>query len=260
MKAAVSQHVWWTAAASPLSEAAMLQPKALAFDVFGTVVDWRGGVAREAAPWLASIDRSDVDAHAFADAWRRRYQPKLEEVRSGRRPFVVLDVLHREALEEVLRSHGVEPDEAGEPRLAELTLAWHRLDPWPDVVEGLTRLKRRFPIVTLSNGNLALILNMARRAGLPWDAVLGAEFSRAYKPLLEAYLATSRALALAPGELCLVAAHHSDLAAARACGLLTAYISRPDEYGGAPAPDADAVQGWDWETSSLIGLADLLGC
>ena len=160
----------------------------------------------------------------------------------------------------MLRSHGVDPGAAGEPRLAELTLAWHRLDPWPDVVEGLTRLKRRFPIVTLSNGNVALILDMARRAGLRWDAVLGAEFSRAYKPLPEAYLATSRALALAPGELCLVAAHHSDLAAARACGLLTAYVSRPDEYGGAPAPDADAVQGWEWEASSLTSLANLLGC
>ena len=238
----------------------MPQPKALAFDVFGTVVDWRGGVAREAAPWLAALGRSDVNAHAFADAWRRRYQPKLEAVRSGRRPFVVLDVLNREALEDVLRSHGVDPEEAGEQRLVELTHCWHRLDPWPDVIEGLTRLKRRLPIVTLSNGNVALILDMARRAGLPWDAVLGAEFSRAYKPLPEAYLATSRALAVASGELCLVAAHHSDLAAARACGLLTAYVSRPDEYGGAPAPDAEAAQGWDWQVSSLTGLADLLGC
>ena len=238
----------------------MPQPRALAFDVFGTVVDWREGVARVATPWLASIGRSDMDAHAFADAWRRHYQPKMEEVRSGRRPFVVLDVLHREAVEEVLRSHGVDPNEAGEQRLVELTLAWHWLAPWPDVVEGLTRLKRRLPIVTLSNGNVALILNMARRAGLPWDAVLGAEFSRTYKPLPEAYLATSRALALAPGELCLVAAHHSDLAAARACGLLTAYVSRPDEYGGAPAPDADAAQDWEWKTSSLTGLAALLGC
>ena len=238
----------------------MLRPKALAFDVFGTVVDWRGGIAREAAPWLAALGRSDVNAHTFADAWRRRYQPKLEEVRSGRRSFVVLDVLHREALEDELRSRGLDPDEVGEPRLAELTGAWHRLDPWPDAVEGLTRLKRHHPIVTLSNGNVALILDMARRAGLPWDAVLGAEFSRTYKPLPEAYLATSRALALEPDELCLVAAHHSDLAAARACGLLTAYVSRPDEYGGAPAPDGDAAQQWEWEASSLTDLADLLGC
>ena len=204
--------------------------------------------------------RSDVDAHAFAEGWRRRYQPKLEEVRSGRRSFVVLDVLHREALEDELRSRGREPDEAGEERLAELTGAWHRLDPWPDVVDGLARLKRRHPVVTLSNGNVALLLDMARRAGLPWDAILGAEFSRTYKPLPEAYLATSRALALAPGELCLVAAHHSDLAAARPCGLLTAYACRPDEYGGAAAPDADAAHDWDWSTSSLTGLADLLGC
>ena len=238
----------------------MSKLKALAFDVFGTVVDWRSGVAREAGPWLANLGRPDVDAHAFADSWRRRYQPKLQEVRSGRRPFVVLDVLHREALEDVLRADELEPRDIGDLRLSELTCAWHRLDPWPDAVAGMTRLRRSYPLIALSNGNVALILNMARRAGLPWDAILGAEFSRVYKPLPESYLATARALALSPDELCLVAAHHSDLAAARACGLTTAYIDRPDEYGGAPAPDREAAQAWDYEASSLTVLADLLGC
>jgi 2-haloacid dehalogenase len=138
--------------------------------------------------------------------------------------------------------------------------AWHRLDPWPDALAGLTRLKAGFPIVTLTNGNIALMLAMARRSSLPWDALLGAEVTRAYKPDPRAYLATAEILALVPGELCLVAAHHSDLAAARACGLTTAYLDRPQEYGGRRAPDADAAQDWDWSAESLTGLADLLGC
>ncbi|WP_380782041.1 haloacid dehalogenase type II [Sphingomonas sp. R86520] len=233
--------------------------KALAFDVFGTVVDWRSGIARDAAPVLARLGRTDIDPHAFADGWRKRYQPALEEVRSGRRPFVILDILHREALEDLLRYHGIDPGDLGEDALADLTYAWHRLDPWPDSVEGLTRLKRRFPIVTLSNGNIALMLAMARRAGLPWDAILGAEVSGVYKPLPESYLATARMLGIAPGELCLVAAHHSDLAAARAAGLQTAYVDRPMEYGGRAAPDAKAAQDWDHDVDGLVRLAVELG-
>jgi 2-haloacid dehalogenase len=232
--------------------------KALAFDVFGTVVDWRSGIARDVAPVLPRLGRPDIDPHAFADGWRKRYQPALEEVRSGRRPFVVLDTLHRESLEDLLRQYDIDPIEVGEETLTDLTHAWHRLDPWPDSVEGLTRLKARFPIVTLSNGNIALMLDMARRAGLPWDAILGAEVSRVYKPLPESYLATARMLGLAPCELCLVAAHHSDLAAARAVGLQTAYVARPLEYGGRPAPDVDAAQDWDHEVDSLTSLADEL--
>jgi 2-haloacid dehalogenase len=232
--------------------------KALAFDVFGTVVDWRSGIARDVAPVLARLGRPDIDPHAFADGWRKRYQPALEEVRSGRRPFVILDTLHRESLEDLLRRYDIDPAAVGEETLTDLTHAWHRLDPWPDSVEGLTRLKARFPIVTLSNGNIALMLDMARRAGLPWDAILGAELSRVYKPLPESYLATARMLGLAPSELCLVAAHHSDLAAARAAGLQTAYVARPHEYGGRPAPDADAAQDWDHEVDSLTRLADEL--
>lgn len=235
-------------------------PKALAFDVFGTVVDWRSGIARDAAPILAALDRADIDPHAFADGWRARYQPALEEVRSGRRDFVILDTLHREALDDLLAHHGIDPASVPEAARDHLVHAWHRLDPWPDSVAGLTRLKARFPIVTLSNGNIALMLDMARRAKLPWDAILGAEVSRVYKPLPESYLATARMLDVAPGELCLVAAHHSDLAAARGCGLMTAYIDRPQEYGGRPAPDRDAAQAWDHAADGLTALADRLGC
>ena len=232
--------------------------RALAFDVFGTVVDWRNGVARDAAPVLARLGRSDVDPHAFADGWRARYQPAMAAVRSGERPFVILDTLHRETLEALLRSLDIDPAALGEAGVADLTRAWHRLDPWPDAVEGLTRLKARRPIVTLSNGNIALMLAMARRAGLPWDAILGAEVSRVYKPDPESYLATARFLTIAPADLCLVAAHHSDLAAARACGLATAYVDRPLEYGGRPAPDRDAAQDWDYCADSLTDLADQL--
>ena len=238
----------------------MEPPLAFAFDVFGTVVDWRSGIARESAEFLAAIGRGDLDPAAFADTWRARYQPAMAAVRDGRRAFVILDVLHREMLEAVLVSEGVDPATLDPVLLAEWTRAWHRLDPWPDAVAGLLRLKAMAPIVTLSNGNVALMLDMARRAGLPWDAILGAEVTRAYKPAPEAYLRTAEVLAIAPERLCLVAAHHSDLAAARRCGLLTAYVDRPLERGGAPAPDRDRRQDWDWSADSLLDLADRLGC
>jgi len=237
----------------------MTRPKALAFDVFGTVVDWRTSIAREAAPVLARLGRSDIDPHVFADGWRARYVPAMARVSAGERGFVILDVLHREMLEDLLASLDIDAAALGEEGLADLTRAWHRLDPWPDSVAGLTRLKARFPIVTLSNGNIALMLNMARRAGLPWDAILGAEVSGHYKPDPEAYLATARMLAIEPGELCLVAAHHSDLAAARRCGLMTAYVDRPQEYGGRAAPDAHFASDWEWSVGSLTELADQLG-
>jgi 2-haloacid dehalogenase len=199
----------------------------LAFDVFGTVVDWRSGIARENALFLATIGRSDIDSSAFADDWRARYQPAMAAVRDGKRPFVVLDVLHREMLEAALLARSVDVSALDRAMLDDWTRAWHRLDPWPEAVEGLNRLKARFPIVTLSNGNVALMLDMARHGGLPWDAIMGAEVTRVYKPEAEAYLATARILAVTPGELCLVAAHRTDLAAARRSGLLTAYVDRP---------------------------------
>ena len=234
--------------------------RVLAFDVFGTVVDWRSGITRESADFLARIGRSDIDAAAFADEWRARYQPAMAAVRDAMRPFVILDILHREMLEAALTERGVESAALDPALLEDWTRAWHRLDPWPDAVEGLTRLRARSPVVTLSNGNIALMLEMARRGGLPWDAILGAEVTRAYKPAPEAYLATAAILAIAPSELCLVAAHHSDLASARRAGLLTAYVDRPMERGGAPAPDRDQRQDWDWQSDSLTDLAVQLGC
>ena len=195
--------------------------RALVFDVFGTVVDWRSGVAREAAPFLAR-HASGTDPGAFADAWRTRYQPALEEVRSGRRPFVRLDVLHRENLAAVLPDFGIDPAGVPAAELDELNLAWHRLDPWPDAIAGLTRLKSRYIIAPLSNGNIILMLDMAKRAGIPWDAILGAEVAQAYKTSPEAYLRTADVLAMRPDEVCLVAAHNNDLGAARRCGLRTA--------------------------------------
>jgi 2-haloacid dehalogenase len=235
-------------------------PKALAFDVFGTVVDWRASIAREAAPVLSRIGCSDVDPHDFADRWRARYLPALLASNKGDRGFIKLDTLHREMLDSLLLELGVDEDMLDDAGRSDLVRAWHRLDPWPDSVAGLTRLKTRFPIVTLSNGNISLMINMARRAGLPWDAILGAEIAQAYKPARQVYLATAAALDIAPEDLCLVAAHHGDLAAARAAGLVTAFIPRPMEYGGAPAPDLSYAQEWEFRADSLTGLADQLGC
>src|SRR4051812_29301222 len=230
----------------PATELAMTAPKMLAFDVFGTVVDWRSGISRESAEFLAKIGRPDLDAAEFADAWRFRYFEAMRGFRESGRAFATLDLLHREMLEQVLRAEGIDPATLDEALLDDWNHAWHRLDPWPDALAGLTRLKARFPIVTLTNGNIALMLAMARRSSLPWDALLGAEVTRAYKPDPRAYLATAELLGLAPDQLCLVAAHHSDLAAARACGLSTAFVERPQEYGGRLAPDAYAAQDWDW--------------
>lgn len=238
----------------------MAAPKALAFDVFGTVVDWRTSVARESAQFLAHINRNDINPAAFTDAWRSRYIDVMRAYLSSGRAFTPLDVLHREMLEQTLLGEGIDPTALDHTLLKDWNRAWYRLDPWPDVVAGLTRLKTRFPIVTLSNGNIAMMLAMSRRAGLPWDAILGAGVTRAYKPDPRAYLGTVEALDLRPDQVCLVAAHHSDLAAARACGLLTAYIDRPQEYGGRAAPDAEAVQQWDWSADTLTELADLLDC
>ena len=169
--------------------------RAFVFDVFGTVVDWRSGVAREATTFLSRHATPDVDAASFADAWRRRYAPAMEEVRSGRRAFTRLDVLHRESLLATLVEFGINPDRVPAAEVDELNLAWHRLDPWPDSVDGLTRLKQRFIIAPLSNGNIVLMIDMAKRAGLPWDAILGAEVVQAYKPTPNAYLRTAEVLA-----------------------------------------------------------------
>jgi 2-haloacid dehalogenase len=233
----------------------MNEAKALLFDVFGTVVDWRSSVAREAAPFLARHGAEQADPAAFADAWRRAYQPSMEEVRSGRRAFVRLDVLHRENLECALTEFGIHPENVPAPELDELNLAWHRLDPWPDSVAGLTRLKSRYVVAPLSNGNVRVMLDIAKRSGLPWDAILGAEVVRAYKPTPEAYLRTAELLMMKPEQLCLVAAHNSDLAAARKCGFRTAFIPRPLEHGPGQNTDLRPEQDWDHVASDLENLA-----
>jgi 2-haloacid dehalogenase len=232
--------------------------RALVFDVFGTVVDWRSGVAREVAPFLRRHGAESVDPFAFADAWRAGYQPAMEEVRSGRRPFARLDVLHRENLEIILPKFDIDPTVAPAFEIDELNLAWHRLDPWPDAVAGLTRLKASFVIAPLSNGNIALMLGIAKRAGLPWDAILGAEVAQAYKPSPEAYLRTAEVLALRPEQLCLVAAHNSDLAAARKCGLRCAFIPRPTEHGPNQTTDLSPEQEWEAVAPDFEALADRL--
>jgi 2-haloacid dehalogenase len=229
--------------------------RALVFDVFGTVVDWRTGIASVAGSFLTHCGRGDIDPFTFADAWRRRYQPAMEAVRSGERGFVRLDVLHRENLEAVLRDFGIDPAQVPGDRLADLNLAWHRLDPWPDVVSGLHRLKKRFLIAPLSNGNIILLANMAKRAELPWDAILGAEPVQAYKPAPEAYLRTLDILAMRPEEVCMVAAHNGDLAAARSCGLRTAFVPRPSEHGPGQTSDLHPAEDWDVVATGFGELA-----
>jgi 2-haloacid dehalogenase len=191
-----------------------------------------------------------------ADAWRARYQPQLETVRSGEREWVVLDVLHREALDDVLAEHGVDLPAA---RRDELNLVWHRLDPWADTVPGLSRLKERFVIAPVSNGNIALLVDMAKHAGLPWDAILGAELARAYKPQPEAYLRSVAALGLEPGEAMMVAAHNGDLVAAGGLGLMTAFVPRPTEHGPGQTSDLEPEHDYDIVARDLVALADALG-
>jgi 2-haloacid dehalogenase len=232
--------------------------EALVFDVFGTVVDWRGGVARESAVFLARYSPR-ADPAAFADAWRRRYSPAMEEVRSGRRPCARLDVLHLENLVATLPEFGIDPAVIPPSELDALNLAWRRLDPWPDSVPGLTRLKRRFIVAPLSNGNIRLMLDLAKRAGLPWDGILGAEIAQAYKPSPEAYLRNAEALMLKPERVCLVAAHNGDLAAARRCGFRTAFIPRPIEHGPDQTTDLGPEEDWDAVADDIEDLARRLG-
>jgi 2-haloacid dehalogenase len=231
----------------------------LGFDVFGTVVDWRSGVARAAAPFLERYD-IELDAFAFANEWRALYQPSMEKVRSGERPWVRLDVLQRENLEQLLAAHGVPVDDIPEQELAELTRAWEKLDPWPDAALGLTRLKRRFAIAPISNGHIAGMLHLARFGGLPWDAILGAEISRSYKPQPETYLKSLEAAGYEAQQSAMVAAHNGDLRAARAIGMRTVFVRRPHEYGPDQDTDLQAEEDWDVVAVSLNEVADILGC
>lgn len=231
--------------------------KALTFDVFGTVVDWRESIARGARELLAPRGFKR-DWHFFADRWRLRYQPALEKVRSGVRPWIRLDDLHRENLVAVLREFEIEGlDDAA---IGELNRAWHRLDPWPDAVEGLARLKRKYVLAALSNGNVGLMVNLARHAGLPWDVILGAEIAGAYKPQPEVYDRAAGLLDLAPGQCMMVAAHAADLQAARRRGFRTAFVPRPEEWGPKRARAVPASQEFDISAINFYELAARLGC
>ncbi len=231
--------------------------KAVTFDVFGTVVDWRTSIAREVES-LAVKKKFAVDGQRFADAWRKLYQPSMTEVRDGKVPWTVLDDLHRTNLLQVLETFGI--DQLAEEEIEHLNRAWHRLDPWPDAVAGLQRLKQHYIIGTLSNGNVALIVNMAKFSGLPWDVVLGAEIARHYKPQPEAYLKSAEILGLEPRECMLVAAHNGDLAAAGRCGFQTAFVPRPKEYGPEQTTDLVAEYDCDVVAGDFIELAQILGC
>ena len=231
--------------------------KALTFDVFGTVVDWRASLIREGEA-LGRAKGLTVDWPRFADAWRGLYQPALERVRSGAQPWTKLDDLHRASLDRLLVDFGITG--LSEAEIDELNRAWHRLDPWPDAVPGLTRLRTRYVLATLSNGNVALMVNMAKRAGLPWDAILGAEVARAYKPQPECYLTTAALLGLAPEQCLMVAAHNGDLVAASKCGLRTAFVPRPAEHGPGQTRDVRAERDWDFVARDFVELAGQLRC
>ena len=228
-------------------------PKVLAFDIFGTVVDWHGTIARE-----LDAMKLGVGGDEFALAWRAGYKPAMQRVMSGELGWTLIDDLHRMILDDILEKFGVR--HLDEARKQHLNKVWHRLDPWPDSVRGLTRLKSRFTICTLSNGNIGLLADMAKRAGLPWDCILSAEVFHAYKPDPATYLGVARVFDVAPREVMLVAAHHEDLAGARGCGLRTAYIERPLEFGPKQRKDVSPQPENEIHATDLMALADLLGC
>jgi 2-haloacid dehalogenase len=229
--------------------------KALFFDVFGTLVDWRTSVAREAQALLEPLGHK-IDWLGFADAWRGEYQGAMTEVREGRMPFCKLDVLHRKNLERILPRF--ELQSVPVHVLDELNLAWHRLDGWPDSAPGLARLKRKFMIAPVSNGNISLMVDLGRRNGFPWDAILGSEIAGDFKPKPRVYLAACEAFDLSPSQCMMVAAHASDLAAAAACGLRTGFVARPNEYGPGKGPKAPKAP-VDADGESLEELAGKLG-
>ena len=232
--------------------------KALTFDVFGTVVDWRTSVAREADAFFKKHGVKNIDGIEFAMEWRKLYQPMMERVRSGEIPFTKLDVLHRWGLDTLLERYGI--GGVAEEDIDYFNRAWHRLDPWPDSVEGLTRLKKKYILATQSNGNIALMVNMAKYGGLPWDAILGSEVVRHYKPCPDAYINCADALGLPPEQCMMTAAHNNDLVAASRQGFRTAFVLRPVEYGPNQHKDNRAEHDFDYIANSFIELADQLGC
>ena len=222
----------------------------LAFDVFGTVVDWHGSICREVKALGLAVDPAD-----FARSWRAGYQPAMQRVRSGELGWTKIDKLHRIILDQIIDDYGLQLSEAHRVQLNNI---WHRLDPWPDVVAGLQRLKSGYSVCTLSNGNLALLANMAKHAGLPWDLILSAEVFKAYKPDRESYLGVAEVYGVSAEKVMLVAAHQSDLNAARQYGLKTAYIERPFEYGADQVKDVSADKSNDFHATDFSDLADQL--
>lgn len=239
-----------------MTRAPLTDVRALVFDVFGTVVDWRSSIIRE----LEAFGRERgiaADWTALADAWRGGYQPGMDRVRKGEIPWTVIDDLHRETLERLLPQFGVTG--LSEVDKDHVNRAWHRLSPWPDSVAGLTRLKRRYIIGTLSNGNVALLLNMAKHAGLPWDMVFSAELPRHYKPAPESYRSVPALLRVEPGKVMLVAAHNNDLVAAAREGLRTGFVARPTEYGPNQNRDFEAEHDFDVVASNFLELSEKMG-
>ena len=235
---------------------ALRQVRALTFDVFGTVVDWRASIAREGRK-LGKELGVRADWTAFADAWRAGYRPAMDEVRSGRLPWTNIDGLHRRILERILTESGL--DGLSEAQKDHLNRAWHRLAPWPDAVRGLKRLKKRYVIATLSNGNLSLLTNMAKHARLPWDCILSAELFHHYKPDREAYRGAAAILGLEPHEVMMVAAHKDDLRAALAAGLRAAFVQRPWEFGDPAKKDLKPEKDFDVNAADFLDLATKLG-
>jgi 2-haloacid dehalogenase len=233
-----------------------LQAKALVFDTFGTVVDWRSSVAAEVQQ-VAQRKGLTVDGAKFADAWRAGYGPSMNRVRSGELPWTKLDTLHRMILDKILTDFDMTA--LSDAERDALNLAWHRLKPWPDSVGGLTRLKKRFTIAPLSNGNIALMTDLAKHSGLPWDCILGAELVRHYKPDREVYLSAAELLNLQPADVMMVAAHLGDLRAAKALGLRTAFVTRPLEFGPGGKPDLKADGSVDLSAKDFNDLATQLG-
>jgi 2-haloacid dehalogenase len=233
-----------------------VQPVAIVFDTFGTVVDWRSSLIADLSSFGASKGVT-TDWAALVDAWRAAYHPSMDKVRRGELPWTKLDDLHRTSLDHLVREFGIQG--LTEQDLVHMNLGWHRLHPWPDSVSGLTRLKSRFIIGPLSNGNVSLLLNMAKFAGIPWDMIFGSDLFGHFKPDPETYLGVARMLGVRPNQVMLAAAHNSDLAAARSHGLLTGFFPRPTEYGPHQKKDNDAEQDWDIVATNIQDLATQLG-
>jgi 2-haloacid dehalogenase len=229
--------------------------KALVFDTFGTVVDWRTSIIRQLSEFGAR-KHLEVDWEAFADAWRAGYHPAMDRIRRGERAFVTIDVLHRERLDELFDSFKISGLSEADKR--DVNNAWHRLDPWPDSVGGLQRLKRHYILSTFSNGSFACLVNMAKHAGLPWDCIFCADIVRHFKPDPEVYRGVIEFLALSPHETMLVAAHNYDHRHARSHGMRTAYVNRPSEHGPSQTKDTKAEDDWDIVVDSFTALADVL--